>query len=430
MRSKYIVISVVFVATSVLLAWQAEQPATKPGASDVLTAAHEELMAPTTQPKISPQAQVVLDQINKAYGTSANLDLSGSVAVDMDAAGEKQNKSTSFTASYHAPNQFRHDNKDQILLGSNGQKAYIFTPGNKEYINVDVPALGQNVRLELTDLPAVFAGLIQKQNPAMLMALSKQPVDTLIGGVDAVTKDDDVTLDGTSYSTLKIVGDAVDVRVLVDQKSGLVRKIVMDISAMLKKEGTPAVNKALVTYDYTPSPALATATPVQYAWVPPQDGKELKPSAGADSDEENPSAKLIGQPAPAFALKDMDGKPISLASLKGKVVVLDFWATWCGPCREGLPHIEALAKQHAADPVRVFAINREEKEDVVKAFITETKLSLPVLLDGDGATAHAYLVNGIPATIIIGKDGKVAASFVGYGPDDHRAEDAVLAALK
>jgi thiol-disulfide isomerase/thioredoxin len=137
---------------------------------------------------------------------------------------------------------------------------------------------------------------------------------------------------------------------------------------------------------------------------------------------------LKGKPAPDFSLKTLDGKDVKLSDQKGSVVMVDFWATWCPPCRASLPHVqkvsadEALAKKG----LKVFAVNDKEDADTVKKFLTDNKYTFTVPMDVDQTALQAYSVSGIPTTIIVGRDGKVADAFVGFGDDSAQQIDAAI----
>jgi thiol-disulfide isomerase/thioredoxin len=128
-------------------------------------------------------------------------------------------------------------------------------------------------------------------------------------------------------------------------------------------------------------------------------------------------AGLKGKTPPDFTLKTFDDKDdVTLSKLKGKVVVLDFWATWCPPCRASLPHIEKLAadKEKAKQGLVVLAVNDQEGKDKIAPFMTEQKFTFTVPMDSDGKVLTAYEIEGIPTTVVIGRDGLVRAVFVGF----------------
>jgi len=180
--------------------------------------------------------------------------------------------------------------------------------------------------------------------------------------------------------------------------------------------------------------AAATLTFAAGAFViaGPQGGGN-KNKTGKPAQQENP-ASLQGKPAPTFELKTLDGQTVNLAELKGNVVLLDFWATWCPPCRESLPHVQSMAKntELTEKGLKVIAVNAREKEDKVKPFMEQNNYSFTVAYDTDGATMQQYKVSGIPQTVVIGRDGMVKKVFVGYGGEQSAKEidQAVEAALK
>jgi thiol-disulfide isomerase/thioredoxin len=121
----------------------------------------------------------------------------------------------------------------------------------------------------------------------------------------------------------------------------------------------------------------------------------------------------IGRPAPTFDLTDLDGHKISLDQFKGKVVMLDFWATWCNPCRKSMPILENLQKEYVKTMV-LLAINLEESGDVVKDFMREENLHSQVLLDEEGSVGQAYGAQEIPMQVLIDKQGIVRDVMVGF----------------
>ncbi|MCS7065275.1 MAG: TlpA family protein disulfide reductase, partial [Fimbriimonadales bacterium] len=121
-----------------------------------------------------------------------------------------------------------------------------------------------------------------------------------------------------------------------------------------------------------------------------------------------------GTPAPDFELESLDGKTVKLSELKGKPVFLDFWATWCGPCRRALPHTQAFSEKYKGK-AHIFAVNVREDKEKVQAFMEQHQYTFRVLMDPQGAVASNYGVRGIPHFVVIDAEGKVTFIKVGYG---------------
>jgi peroxiredoxin len=145
---------------------------------------------------------------------------------------------------------------------------------------------------------------------------------------------------------------------------------------------------------------------------------------GGDGGTESP---LVGKAAPDFELDLVGGKKFHLAESKGNVVVLDFWATWCGPCLQAMPQVDRAVARFKDRNVRLVAVNLQETAAQVTALLDRQKLAVDVALDHDGAVANKYRTVAIPQTVIIGRDGRVARVFVGGGA---RFEDQLSDALK
>src|SRR5437667_4418393 len=126
-------------------------------------------------------------------------------------------------------------------------------------------------------------------------------------------------------------------------------------------------------------------------------------------------AVQVGKPAPSFALKDLDGHPVSLSDLEGKPVLITFWATWCVPCRDELPLIRDEYLAHRLEGLRVVAIDYgNESPDTIRSFWTSLKLQPAPVLDPDGQAAKAYGVNvtlstGLPVSVLVARDGTVSS---------------------
>ncbi len=123
-----------------------------------------------------------------------------------------------------------------------------------------------------------------------------------------------------------------------------------------------------------------------------------------------------GQPAPGFSVHLLDGRSVALADLRGKVVLLDFWATWCPPCRQELPHTQSMAADAALARRGLVVVAVDEGEDAgtVRGFLDRNRFTFPAALDVDGSVARDYAVSDLPTTVLIGRDGTVRGVVTGW----------------
>ncbi len=123
---------------------------------------------------------------------------------------------------------------------------------------------------------------------------------------------------------------------------------------------------------------------------------------------------LSGKAAPSWTLKDPDGKTVSSDNFKGKVVILDFWATWCPPCRMEIPNFVELQEKYKEKGLVVVGISLDEGPSVVKTFMRENKINYPMVM-GNSTVAEKYSSDdGIPTTFLIDRQGHVVAKHVGF----------------
>lgn len=120
----------------------------------------------------------------------------------------------------------------------------------------------------------------------------------------------------------------------------------------------------------------------------------------------------VGMQAPDFTLNNMNGQPVSLSDYRGQKVFLNFWASWCPPCRQEMPYMQKLHEEYG-DQVVILAVNIGENKSTAANFMMQNGLSFPVLLDNDKDTARNYLVRGIPSSYFLDQNGIIKEKVVG-----------------
>lgn len=128
-------------------------------------------------------------------------------------------------------------------------------------------------------------------------------------------------------------------------------------------------------------------------------------------------AKKTKAPAstPDFTLKTLEGQEITLSGLKGKVVLLDFWATWCGPCKESIPHLTQIYKNYRDKGFELIGMSTDKAGDVemVRRFVKSMEIPYPIIMTPD-EVARNYKITGLPTTVLIDREGKIREKIVGY----------------
>ena len=132
-------------------------------------------------------------------------------------------------------------------------------------------------------------------------------------------------------------------------------------------------------------------------------------------------AKLAPRPAPALRLDDLDGVAHDLSQLKGRVVLINFWATWCPPCRREMPSMERLSQALKGEAFSVLAVDVGEDADTIDAFTSQldTTPTFPILLDTRSQAMQSWKIAGLPTTFLVDKRGRIIASAIGGREFDH-----------
>ena len=131
-------------------------------------------------------------------------------------------------------------------------------------------------------------------------------------------------------------------------------------------------------------------------------------------------ADTVSGPAPDFTLPGNSGKNLKLSEFRGQVVLLNFWASWCGPCRQEMPALEKLQQRYQKLGFTILGVNVEEDSRQARAMLRDLRVSFPILFDTQNRVSQLYHVSAMPTTVIIDRDGNMRYLHKGYKPGDER----------
>ncbi|MEX0678609.1 MAG: DUF2092 domain-containing protein [Pirellulales bacterium] len=387
-------------------------------------------MASAEERKIDPEARKVVDAFGKYVAGLKGFRFTDNVALHVVQEGRQITQEFAKKFSVERPNRFSYSldaSQGGAQVVSDGKDLSVFIKGYDKYAVEEAPATLAGILKN-----QVVYGVLGVGNSSTVTAalLSDDPAAKLLEKTAAVEYGGLVELDGVKCHLLKAIAEDFDWNVWIDAGAQpLVRQFVPDLAKALAKlaqrtkQKSPLANMKItntVTYkDWEIDPKFE---PAAFAFNVPAGATKVDSvleivGAPPQPDEAQPHA-LLGKPAPAVELDLLGGGKLDLASYKEKnVVILDFWATWCGPCAQAMPIIEKVAEKYKDKGVLLFAVNLQEGEDDIRAFLEEAKLNLAVALDKEATVAQAYLANAIPQTVLVGKDGTVQVVKVGLSPN-------------
>lgn len=352
--------------------------------------------------------QKLMQDIRQAYSKVQSL----KAAVQVKAGEEVFVSTVQFLRPAQFVVQVKQEGNLVQSYTSDGKTYTIYNPANKSYIQQEVSSDSPLIGGHLTF--AGFAGLAMepKFGETLETYIRQNFEKAQAKGTEKVG--------ATPCRVVELTGKGGTMNLFLGSKDGLVYRMVYKMS------GGSTYEELVTSLQLNPSIPKDV-----FAFKPPADAKKVEPKQQAEGSRED-TKSLEGQPAPDFTLTDMEGNSVSLSNLKGKVVFLDFWSTWCPPCRESLPHTQSLSQHEKAKSgeLVVLAINAREEADKVKQFMQEKGFSFRVLMDKDGAVLDKYKVQGIPTFVLIDREGKVAWVQVGFGSGTEKLmEEAVNKAL-
>lgn len=367
------------------------------------------VFAPTVS---SDDAGDLATRVADQYSDLGNYYVAGLFKLKTTVMGSSQDIEAPFIQAGRAPDRMRMEIQHDILgslVVSDGEAMWTYFRATGQYKkNQSVP---------------IDRGGAEKSGATVM-----GPGGSFLGMYGTIDNED-VSVRAAGYAEIEFAGGIVRCTVLelvhapadsgavltgpdslfVDPSSALVVKSVHNVEGEV--QGMTMKTRMVLEYadirmDTDPADEL-------FVFVPPAGATEVEEFGGFGGTR----VDLTGTMAPDFRLTDLEGKPHRLENYRGKVVVLDFWASWCAPCRKELPSLEKIHREYGDKGLVILAIN-SEKTDIARSFIKKNGYTFPVVRDVEGTVFDDYSVSSIPVTVVIDRTGRIAAHFVGFGGED------------
>jgi len=232
-------------------------------------------------------------------------------------------------------------------------------------------------------------------------------------------------MEGKKVRVIKVVGkEPFTAKLWIGANDNMLYKIEADLSQLAKKqmerEGIPAEKnlKLTITEVHKNITLNKEISPDKFKFSPPSDAKKVEDFITSTEPPEEEKSTPKGKVAPAFALKDFSGKEVALESFRGKIVVLDFWAAWCGPCRVEIPRLQKLHEEYKEKGVVIIGVNLDRDKASAEKMLKDNNITFLQLRDEEGKVSNMYGVTAIPTLVIIDENGNVVDYLVGVQSED------------
>ncbi|HLK69732.1 MAG TPA: redoxin family protein [Bryobacteraceae bacterium] len=361
-----------------------------------------------------PDGKVLIDEMGKGSGRFHTVQYANQFVMETTTPNGPQKVTFESAVVRVNPGKMRTESKvpgATFIMVSDGDTTTVYTSLNKEYVRVPA-ALGPGdvmkaMGMSLPDM---------SQTHVSYQTLREETVEVdgvphLCNVVEGTFHNLEMELPQNPQMKMKI--EEARMTHWIDRKLGLGLKMDVAMSMQVASMPSMSLHQTMLIKDLKLDEPVADSV---FAFTPPEGAKEVKEMSIFSALV--PKSEMVGKDAPAFDIKGVDGKSYSLAALKGKPVLLDFWATWCGPCRKSSPIVEKLYREYKERGLTIIGVDVGEERSVVEAFLKKNPMAYPSALSGDSGIQEAYKVKAYPTFVLIGSDGKVAAEEIGFSSED------------
>jgi thiol-disulfide isomerase/thioredoxin len=382
-----------------------------------------------------PKAQQLLADVARAYAQLRAYSDQGEFVLAATVGGKSETVRSPMKVSIERPNKLRLD-AGEVQVVSDGTTLTTAVAPLKKYAAAPAPRTLAFETFRQGPLGSILFG--GPSAPAMYILLNMLVGDDPSGRVAALggkpVLDPDGKVDGTTCKALRLdQPQGPDIRLMIDPETKLLRAIdlVFDPKELAEKGLQEKVS--IDRFGWAAGTITTKDLPAEtFAYTPPQGFAKVDSLAQAEQAEKYPVNELVGKPAPSFTLTVLDGpgktRTLAKGDLAGKVVMLDFWATWCGPCLMELPEVQKLIETYAKSKKDVLIVALSQDDDpkelaevrkLVEKTLEEKKIKLTgtpvglVGLDPSHSVGEAFQVNAYPTVVLLDAQGVVQAAHVG-----------------
>jgi len=364
-----------------------------------------------------PDGQTLTKQAESAVRKLNSLQYKQEMTMEMAVGGQPMKMSTEISYAMLQPGKSRMETKAQglsMIVVSDGETTSMYSSVGNQYIRKSV-VLGPTGIMDAMGMADFLP------NMADIHLTSK------------TTGEETIVIDGQKHDCWVVRTDIGEMQLPAAARGGKIsegrittwmdKKLGIDLQSDVSMKVSMPGGISTDMHVKTVKTELRIDGPIPdstFAFTPPDGAKEVDKLSLFGSIAVAPD--LAGKPAPDFTLQTPDGKPYSLAALKGKPVLLDFWATWCGPCRKATPAVEQVYRQYKDQGLIVLGVDGGEQSAVVTDFLKKTPMAYPAVLSGESTVLKDYQVKAFPSFVLIDRDGKIAAYEVGLGGNEMLTE--------
>ena len=378
--------------------------------------------------KLDPKATRILRQHSDYIRKLDAFRVTARMKMNVAMKGMNQDMTTTTKLAFRRPNQLAITNKRQLMMVSmessiicDGQKLYTYVSMFNKYTERDAPRTLDEI---MGGEAAIAMGTAGFGAMVISSLVHKDPYEAIMNDVENMEYVGTDKIGGVKCHHIRGKGSVMnwDLWIASGTKPLPVR-FVPDMSKMFERQADEddeaASPRMKISIDFTDWDTAPKLTEKDFKFTPPEGAEKAESLIeGFEFGEQEEKHPTLGKPAPGIKLDLLGGGKLDLASHKSKhVVILDFWATWCGPCVQAMPVLAEIAKTYRDKNVVFYALNQAEPPAKIKRFMEKHKLDLTVALDKSGEVSEEYEVKVLPQTVIIGKDGIVHAVHLGALPD-------------